>query len=97
MKNLIKSLFGGMTNAARWTIAKVFAALGLGFISFAGFLGVVNYLADEFVHRWTGMPADTLNLLLIAGFGEAAGYIFGAYIFVFSIDLGNKLVTGLTK
>ena len=37
------------------------------------------------------MPSDILNLLLIGGFGEGLGYLFGAFSFYIGMAALNKL------
>jgi hypothetical protein len=53
--------------------ARVLTSLGLGFITFEGFTGVIDQLTTQTMQYWNGIPADLYNLLSLGGFTDALG------------------------
>lgn len=78
-------------------VTRVFIALGIGILSYSGMQFVLDRIKEWILETFNGMPVDLYNLFLMAGFGEAVGYIFGAYAFVVTYQLSSKLVFGLSK
>lgn len=78
-------------------VTRVFIALGIGILSYSSMQYVLDRIKEWILETFNGMPIDLYNLFLMAGFGEALGYIFGAYAFVVTYQLSSKLVFGLSK
>lgn len=78
-------------------VTRVFIALGIGILSYSSMQFVLDRIKEWILETFNGMPVDLYNLFLMAGFGEALGYIFGAYAFVVTYQLSSKLVFGLSK
>lgn len=72
-------------------IVRIIIATGLTFVTYAGYLIALQKFKDYTANAINSMPADILNLLLIAGFGQGLGYLFGAFSFYIGIHALNKL------
>lgn len=72
-------------------IVRLIVAVGLTFVTYAGYLVALNKFRDYFINAFSQMPQDILNLLLIAGFGQGFGYLFGAFTFRISMKALNRL------
>ena len=64
-----------------YLVTKLIVALGMSFVTYTGFKVGLDYLKDYLVNSVQGIPADTFAILIMAGFGHAAGLIFGAFAF----------------
>lgn len=58
---------------------RVLAALGIGWITYAGFDLLYDQLETAVVTTWAGMPAMALAILSIAGIHTCIGITLGAY------------------
>lgn len=59
-------------------LARILTAIGFSVVSVVGMNAMLNQLRQYFVTSVNSLPADVLNLFLIAGGGTAAGILFGA-------------------
>jgi len=58
--------------------SRVLAALGIGFISSAGYTVAMNTLIDTATNNWNQLSGISLALLSLAGFPLGFGLILGA-------------------
>lgn len=58
--------------------ARILLTLGFSVVTITGLDAIISTLKDQFVAAVGQVPADGLNLALLAGAGEAMGIIFGA-------------------
>ncbi len=72
-------------------IVRIILATGLTFVTYAGYIIALNKFKDYTANAINSMPSDILNLLLISGFGQGLGYLFGAFSFFIGIRALNKL------
>lgn len=72
-------------------IAKIVLSLGLGLLTFAGYLEVMDYLESQVVSAWGGIPAAALAYLTIAGFTDALGIILAALSIRAAITFAPRL------
>ncbi|HFC8542324.1 DUF2523 domain-containing protein [Neisseria weaveri] len=72
-------------------IVRIIIATGLTFVTYAGYLIALDKFKEYTLHAFNSMPADILNLLLIGGFGQGLGYLFGAFSFYVGMKALNKL------
>lgn len=75
----------------QYLAARIIAALGLTFVTYAGYMRGLNELKDAVQDTVQSMPDDILNILLLSGFGEGIGYLFGAMTFVVTMTTINRL------
>lgn len=75
----------------RLLIVRIIIATGLTFVTYAGYLVALDKFKGYIVDAVHSMPADIVNLLLIGGFGQGMGYLFGAFAFKISMTTLNKL------
>jgi Protein of unknown function (DUF2523) len=59
-------------------IARLLLSLGFSVVTITGMQLTINALKDQWVSSVNQMPADILNVFLLAGGGIAAGLILGA-------------------
>ena len=64
-------------------------------VTYAGYAVAMNTFKDFIVQNMQSMPSDILQLLLIAGFGQGLGYIFGAFAFKIAMTTINKITMSL--
>lgn len=75
----------------RLLIVRIIIATGMTFVTYAGYLIALDKFKGYIVDAVNSMPADIVNLLLIGGFGQGMGYLFGAFAFRISMTTLNKL------
>lgn len=78
---MFDSLFSFLDNAVGALAKRVLSALGIGWISFTGISGLIDYFKQAFLGAWGGIPGDILNVLSLGGFTTAVSIIFGAYMY----------------
>lgn len=94
----MKMGIGGVIMAALMTFSgKIFTALGLGFVSYAG----LDYMQGKFsgwlVGQLGNIPADALQIFYIAGGGVVLNWIFGAITFIATIKTTSRLTASMRK
>ena len=75
----------------KYLVVRLLIAFGVAAVSYAGYAVAMNTFKDYIVQNMQSMPVDILNLLLIAGFGQGFGYIFGAFAFKIAMTTINKI------
>lgn len=78
-----------------WVGTKILLALGLSFITYTGFSVGLDSIKSYISNSFNNIPSDAFNLLMMAGFGEAVGIIFGAYAFNIAMSVTTKLTAGI--
>ncbi|MDO8713134.1 MAG: DUF2523 domain-containing protein [Polynucleobacter sp.] len=76
-------------------IAKIFVALGMSLVSIVGVQAALQTVKDALISNVNSMPADFLNMFLLAGGGTCLGIIFGAYttrIAIWQIQAATKII-----
>lgn len=80
-----------MTAILMNTAAKIFTALGLTFVVYKGLdtfhLKLVRLIQDKL----DGVPADTLQLLMLGGFGDFLNWVMSGIAFAMTLKSGSKL------
>lgn len=59
-------------------VGRILLALGMSVVSVTGFTVALNQMIDYFQASVNALPADILNLFLLAGGGTGAGIMLGA-------------------
>lgn len=59
--------------------SRVFLALGIGWISFAGYQTLIETLITQFITQYNSMPVVVYQLLSLAGFTDGIGVLLGAF------------------
>ncbi|ATD65550.1 DUF2523 domain-containing protein [Neisseria weixii] len=72
-------------------IVRIIIATGLTFVSYGGYIIALDQFKQYTLNAISSMPDDILNLLLIGGFGQGLGYLFGAFSFYVGMAALNKL------
>lgn len=80
-----------ITSALMSTAGKLLTSLGIGAITYAGLDYVQRRFMAAALDAWGGLPADAVQLLLIAGVGVALNWVFGAISFVVTYRSTTKL------
>ena len=75
----------------KYLVVRLLIAFGVAAVTYTGYSVAMNTFKDYIVQNMQSMPADILNLLLIAGFGQGLGYIFGAFAFKIAMTTINKI------
>ena len=81
----------------RLLVVRIIIATGMTFVTYAGYLVALDKFKGYIVDAVNSMPADIVNLLLIGGFGQGMGYLFGAFAFKISMTTLNKLTFVLPR
>ncbi len=58
--------------------ARILASLGFSVVTISGMQEVLTHLKQQFIQSANAMPADVLNLFLLAGGGQGMGIVMGA-------------------
>jgi cell division protein FtsX len=75
----------------KYLVVRLLIAFGVASVTYAGYSVAMGTFKDYIVQNMQSMPVDILNLLLIAGFGQGLGYIFGAFAFKIAMTTINKI------
>lgn len=75
-------------------IVRIIIATGLTFVTYVGYILALDEFKSYITDAMMAMPEDIFNLLLIGGFGQGMGYLFGAFTFRISMMALNKLTFG---
>ena len=59
-------------------IARILTALGFSLVTIVGMEVVIDQLKQAVISGVSSMPADAMNIFLLAGGGKALGMILGA-------------------
>jgi len=59
-------------------IGRILTALGFSVVSIVGMDAIFTQLQQKLTVSFAGLPADMLNVFLLAGGGQGLGIIFGA-------------------
>lgn len=86
-----------LANLFRLLVVKILAALGLAFVTYTGYDVALSKFKSYISGSLNNMPSDIANLLLMAGFGQGLGYVFGALAFAISMQAMNKLTLAFSK
>lgn len=76
-------------------IARALTALGFSVVTITGMEVLLTQVRQAVVTGIGGLPADTLNLFLLAGGGQALGIMFGAFatkLALWQISNATKIV-----
>lgn len=74
---------------------KLMVSLGVSVVTVTGMTLVTNQLKDQFVNSANTLPADMLNVFLLAGGGIGVGMVFGALttrLVLWQIMNGTKIL-----
>jgi len=86
----MKSLFQFFGSLSSSVPSKVLSALGMGFISMAGFGVLVESMVSLAVDNWNSVGGVVLQMASLSGFTTGFGIILGAMI-------ARSALTGLTQ
>ena len=75
----------------KYLVVRLLIAFGVSAVTYAGYTVAMNTFKDYIIQNMQSMPSDILQLLLIAGFGQGLGYIFGAFAFKIAMTTINKI------
>ena len=75
----------------KYLVVRLLIAFGVAAVSYAGYTVALTTFKEYIIQNMQSMPVDILNLLLIAGFGQGLGYIFGAFVFKIAMTTINKI------
>lgn len=75
----------------KYLVVRLLIAFGVAAVSYAGYSVAMGTFKDYIVQNMQSMPSDILQLLLISGFGQGLGYIFGAFAFKIAMTTINKM------
>lgn len=75
----------------KFLVVRLLIAFGVAAVTYAGYSVAMTTFKDYIIQNIQSMPSDILNLLLIAGFGQGLGYIFGAFAFKIAMTTINKI------
>lgn len=76
-------------------VGRVLTALGMSVVTITGFDLVIGELKSSLTSSASSLPADALNLFLLAGGGSGVGIIFGAInvrVALWMIQRASKIV-----
>lgn len=76
-------------------IAKILLALGFSVVTITGFEAAVNQVKSQLVGSVNALPADMLNVFLLAGGGKGIGIILAAVavkVMLWQISSATKIL-----
>ena len=73
------SFFSFFVALAATLPARVCIALGVGWVSYAGYKTLLDQFVTDAVLQYNYLPADLYNLFGLAGFTDGFGIILGAF------------------
>lgn len=89
---------GTMLTGVLMTFAgKIIAALGIGFVSYAGIDYMQTRFASWISQQLGNFPADAVQIFYMAGGGVFLNWIFGAIAFIASIKATSHLTSTMKK
>ena len=91
---MFKAFLPLLAELFKFLVVKILTALGIAFVSYKGYEIALNKFKDYISGNFNNMPSDIANLLLIAGFGEGLGFLFGALVFSMTMQTVNKISFG---
>lgn len=89
----MQALLPLIANLLRYLVVKLLAAFGIAFVTYQGYDLALNKFKQYISGSLNSMPVDIANLLLMAGFGEGLGYLFGALAFAITMQTINKTLS----
>lgn len=89
----MQALIPLIANLLRTLVIKLLLAFGIAFVSYKGYDVALNQFKQYISGSLDSMPVDIANILLIAGFGEGLGYLFGALAFAITMQTINKTLS----
>jgi cell division protein FtsX len=75
---MIKILLGMLAAVPTLFVYKVFAALGIGLVSFVGYDLLLDQVITSIQAEASGLPASLLQIMNMLGVPEAIGILFAA-------------------
>lgn len=93
----MQALIPMLANVLRILIVKLLSVFGIAFVTYQGYEVALDKFKSYIESSMSSMPVDIANLLLMAGFGEGLGYIFGALAFSISMNAINKFTLAFSK
>jgi hypothetical protein len=85
--NLATWFTGWFVLALPGIIARVLVVLGIGFVSFSGISAVASELGTYLTTKLSGLPADMLAILNLAGVGTGINIFISALTTYFTIKV----------
>lgn len=85
------AFFAVLQRLLTYIVAKVMLALGLSFVTYTGFSVGLGYLKNYITSNMASVPSDSFQVLMMAGFGQIVGIIFGAFAFNIAMNSISKL------
>lgn len=82
-----------ITSVLMSVAGRILTALGLSFVTVAGFQSLQSYFVNAIMSSIGGFPEDVLQIAYIMGFGVCLNWIFGAFTFITTIKGFKKLST----
>ena len=67
-----------LLSLAQPMIARIMLALGFSVVTITGMEAIITQLKGMVTSNLNSLPADMLNVFLLAGGGQALGMVFGA-------------------
>lgn len=92
----MKFLIPALQKLFSYLVAKLLLALGVSFVTYTGYSVGLNMLKQNIAGSFSNMPSDIFNLLMMAGFGQAVGMIFGAFAFNIAMSTVSKFTLSKT-
>ena len=86
--------WGSLITAVLMSVAgRILTAIGLSFVTVAGFRQLQSYFIQQVQNHIGGFPEDALQIVYIMDFGVMLNWIFGAFTFIATIKGFKKLST----
>jgi hypothetical protein len=74
-------------------LAKIFAGLGIGLVSYTGATLVLDQVRDWVLASFSGLSSNLVNIIYLIGLDEGIKILFAAY----SVKIGLQLTMGAFK
>lgn len=80
MPVFVAALLGGLINIAGSIVGRVLIALGVGFVTYSGFSGTIDFLKTQAINSLQGLPAELVGMIAYVGVGQCISIISSAIV-----------------
>jgi hypothetical protein len=80
MPIFVAALLGGLINIAGSLVGRVLIALGVGFITYSGFSGTIDFVKAQAINSLQGLPAELIGIIAYMGVGQCISIISSAIV-----------------
>lgn len=89
MQFIVAAVLGGLLQIAGSLVGRVLLALGIGFVTYAGFQVGIDWLLGQIKSNMSGLPSEVLSFLAWLWVDKAISMVFSAYSAAAAIQMAG--------